>query len=448
MICPIFINLAFFDKMIRMNKNPRVAVIGAGCSGITALKNLLQAGVKDVVCYEQNKEIGGNWLYSPVPSHSSVCETTHIISSKTLSAYEDFPMPEDYPDYPSHEQVLAYFQAYARHFDLYSYIEFNATVTQATLLENQQWQLDINDNKTEIFDYLFVANGHHNVPRHPAGVRETFTGEYLHSHAYKTNQTFADKRVLVIGAGNSGCDCAVEISRVAERVDISIRRAQYIIPKFFLGRPTDTFNKILVYLPGFLANALRALTIKIMVGNYRSYQLPVPDFPVTAAHPTLNSELLYKIRHGKVFPQAGIQEITGKAITFANGVQAEYDRIVAATGYKITLPFFKDNFLNYEEADRIPLYLRMFHQDYPSLVFIGLFQPQGAIWPLSDLQAKLAAKMVRGQWQRPANLAELAEKDSDYIAKEFTRSQRHTIEVHYHRFRNQLLRQIAKAGIA
>lgn len=429
-----------------MKNSPKVAVIGAGCSGITALKNLLQAGVTEVVCFEQNAEVGGNWIYSPQLSHSSVCETTHIISSKTLSAYVDFPMPEDYPDYPSHEQVLAYFQSYARHFDLYPHIRFNSQITAATLLDNQQWQLEINGQETQLFDYLFVANGHHNVPRHPEGVEEAFSGEYLHAHAYKTNAPFKDQRVLVIGSGNSGCDCAVEISRVAKHAAISIRRAQYIIPKFFLGKPTDTFNKVITYFPKPLGNLMRSLTLKLMVGDYRSYDLPKPDFPVTAAHPTLNSELLYKIRHGKVHPRAGIAEINGKEITFNDGRKEEYDTIVAATGYKITLPFFKRDFINYEEADRIPLYLRMFHHDYPSLVFIGLFQPQGAIWPLSDLQAKLAASYVMGLWERPDNLGGLAEKDSDFIAKEFTRSQRHTIEVHYHRFRNQLLQQIPKSA--
>ena len=425
-----------------MKKSTRVAVIGAGCSGITAVKNLLQAGIKDVVCYEQNAEVGGNWIYSPQLSHSSVCETTHIISSKTLSAYVDYPMPEDYPDYPSHEQVLAYFQSYARHFNLYPHIQFNSRITEAVLLENQQWKLQINGEETQIFDFLLVANGHHNVPRHPEGVEEAFSGEYLHAHAYKTNEPFKDKRVLVIGSGNSGCDCAVEISRVAKQSAISIRRAQYIIPKFFLGKPTDTFNKIITYLPKPLGNLIRSLTLKLMVGNYESYDLPKPDFPVTAAHPTLNSELLYKIRHGKVHPRSGITKIEGKEITFNDGKKEEYDTVLAATGYKITLPFFKKDFINYEEADRVPLYLRMFHQDYPSLVFIGLFQPQGAIWPLSDLQAKLAANYIMERWQRPADLGALAEKDSDFIAKEFTRNQRHTIEVHYQRFRKQLLRQI------
>lgn len=428
--------------MVKSTDQVRVAVIGAGCSGITAVKNLLQAGISQVVCYEQNSDIGGNWIFSAEESHSSVCETTHIISSKTMSEYVDFPMPEDYPDYPSHDQVLAYFRSYARHFDLYPYIRFNTRVESAILGDDQRWTITAAAGDSEVYDYLLVANGHHNRPRHPEGIAESFTGRYLHSHNYKTNKSFADERVLVIGSGNSGCDCAVEISRVAEQADISIRRGQYIIPKFFLGKPTDTFNTLLTWMPEFIAGPLRKLSLRIQVGKYAEYGLPEPNFPVTAAHPTLNSELLYKIRHGKVHPRTGIDRIEGQEVIFTNGYRATYDTIVAATGYYINLPFFDNSFINYEEADRVPLYLRMFHTDYPSLVFIGLFQPQGAIWPLSDLQAKLAANMIAGRWQTPNNLAQLAERDSDFIDKAFTKSKRHTIEVHFGRFQRRLKQQI------
>lgn len=87
----------------------------------------------------------------------------------------------------------------------------------------------------------------------------------------------------------------------------------------------------------------------------------------------------------------------------------------------------------------------MFHPDYPSLIFIGLFQPQGAIWPLSDAQAQLAAAYIAGSYQLPANLAELAAADSDQIEKEFASSKRHTIEVHYHPFLRRLLKELGKA---
>lgn len=421
----------------------RVAVIGAGCSGITAIKNLLQAGIQDVVCFEQNSDVGGNWIYSPEESHSSVCETTHIISSKSMSEYLDFPMPADYPDYPSHQQLLAYFRSYARHFGLYPYIRFQTRIVNAEKLPDQRWLLTPDNGAPEEFDFLFVSNGHHSVPQHP-DLPGAFAGNYLHAHSYKTNQPFQNQRVLVIGAGNSACDCAVEISRVAAHVAISIRTPQYIIPKFFLGRPTDTFNAAMSWLPSWMAEPVRQLVLWLQVGRFEEYGLEKPDFPTVKAHPTLNSELLYRIRHGKVHPRRAIAGVEGATVTFSDGLKEDFDTIVAATGYKMVFPFFDKHLISYEEATRIPLYLRMFHPEHPTLVFIGLFQPQGAIWPLSDYQAKLAANYVMGRWAMPSNIQALAERDADYIQRAFLPSKRHAIEVHYHRFLRQLQRQIPK----
>ncbi len=420
---------------------PSVCVIGAGCSGITAVKNLIQAGVEDITCYEQMDQIGGNWVYTAQTGHSSVCETTHIISSKKLSEYLDYPMPDDYPDYPSHRQLLAYFNNYADHFGIRSYIQFNTKVDKVTTTEDGRWEVKLADGTKKIFNYLLVSNGHHSVPRHPELPGE-FTGEYFHSHAFKNNAPFKGKNVLVIGGGNSACDCAVECSRVGSHVAISMRRPHYIIPKFFLGKPTDTFNENMLFLPRFIANPLLKLSLKIQVGKYENYGLPTPDFEVTKDHPTLNSELLYMIRHGEVHPRKGIKQIEGKEVTFTDGQKEEYDVIIAATGYKIVTPFFDKDFLDYSDADRVPLYLRMFHPEHEGLIFIGLVQPQGCIWPLSDAQSKLAANLIMGRYYLPHDLHQKAENDSNRIEQSFLKRKRHSIEVHYHPYLRRLLHEI------
>lgn len=422
---------------------PNVAIIGAGCSGLTTLKNMLQAKVGNVTCFEQNDQIGGNWLFSEKESHSSVCETTHIISSKTLSSFHDYPMPVDYPDYPSHQQVWKYFHDYATHFDLFPHIKFSTPVIEAKLQKDNKWALQLGTGEIKIFDYLIVANGHHSKPRIPEELT-AFKGELLHSHLYKSNKPFYEKRVLVVGAGNSGCDCAVEISRVARYTAISLRNPQYIIPKFFLGQPTDTFNKGMTWLPSFIANPLRRFALFIQVGRYKDYGLPEPNFAVTKVHPTLNSELLYKIRHGKVTPRAGIKKIENKEVFFNDGKQETFDTIIAATGYKISFPFFHKELINWEEGNSVPLYLRMFHPSYKNLIFIGLFQPQGAVWPLSDYQAQLAAKYISQKWRPKGDIKELAEKDAREISKEFLAAKRHTIEVHYHSFLGKLKKELGK----
>ncbi|MDX1667105.1 MAG: NAD(P)-binding domain-containing protein [Saprospiraceae bacterium] len=426
-----------------MNKDARVCVIGAGCSGLTSIKNLIQAGVRKVVCYEKNDQVGGNWIFTAGESHSSVCETTHIISSKKMSEFLDFPMPDHYPDYPSHRQVLEYFQAYADHFGLREYIEFNTAVERVDKLPGDRWSVKLDDGREEIFDYLLVANGHHSVPRMPR-LPGRFTGQLLHSHQYKTNEAFRGQRVLVVGAGNSGCDCAVEISRVAERVAISMRRPYYIIPKFLMGKPTDTYNRLMLKMPGFLRKIALKLSLFLQVGRYRDYGLQQPDYPITSCHPVLNSELLYRIRHGRVHPRKGIRKIEGREVYFEGGEVETFDSIVMATGYKISFPFFDKDFINYEEADRITLYLRMIHPEHPSLFLIGLLQPQGCIWPLSDLQAKLVANHIAGRWEIPGNVEQLARREADEIAAEFLSSKRHSIEVHYQPFFDKLKAQIPK----
>ena len=197
-----------------MSKPKNVCVIGAGPSGIAAAKNLLDEGHR-ITVYDYGKEVGGNWVFNDKISHSSVFETTHIISSKTLSQYDDFPFPAGYPDYPSHQQLATYFQNYARHFNLYPHIQFETLVLKCELDNNQQLLVTTQREgvtKTESFDALAVCNGHHWKPRYPDYPGQ-FSGEMMHSHEVKRFSDFTDKRVLVIGGGNSACDVAVESSR-------------------------------------------------------------------------------------------------------------------------------------------------------------------------------------------------------------------------------------------
>lgn len=425
--------------------NPRICIIGAGPSGIAAAKNLQEQGLCDITVFEKNNQIGGNWVYAEHNDHSSVYETTHLISSKQWSQFDDFPMPAEYPDYPSHAQLLTYFKNYVLHFALNKYIKLNTNVIKTTQIEQQKWCVVFQDEQgihQEVFDYLLVANGHHwdpFLPEYPGH----FNGELIHSHQYKKAASFAGKRVLIVGGGNSACDIAVETSRVSASTTVSMRRGYNIFPKFIFGKPTDVAVAKVRWLPAGLRQKIIKIVIRTLQGRYAKYQLMTPDCGPLELHPTINSELLYFIRHGKIKICPGVQRFDGTTVHFVNGTQAEFDTVVFATGYKISFPFLAhEERLNFSTATQVPLYRKMMHADFDSLYFIGLCQPQGCIWPLADYQAKIVARIIVGTLDRPAALAEKIAKEMNHPHYKFKTHTRHALEVDYHLFRRELLHML------
>ena len=430
-----------------MSSAMRIAVIGAGPSGITAIKSLREAGFAHVTGFDRNRAVGGNWLFAPEATHSSVFETTHIISSKTLSSYHDYPMPASYPDYPSHAQLAAYFQGYADHFGVTEHIRFGTEVLAAEPLPGDRWALRWQEEGQEhdaTFDALVVANGHHWKPRMPAYPGH-FTGRILHSHDYKRAAPFAGQRVLVIGGGNSACDVAVETARVSAATDLSWRRGYWIVPKFIFGLPADVVAERTRWLPRAVRGWLNARLLRVLQGPNARYGLPEPDHPFGATHPTVNSELLYAVRHGHIGARRDIARYEGRTVHFTDGTQAEYDTIIACTGYWIAHPFFRPDVVDFSRGP-VPLYLRMFPARHPTLSFIGLFQPLGCIWPAAELQSRLLALRLSGRWSPPADLEAAIARElarPDYAQLD---TPRHTITVDYHAFVGRLRAALGQAA--
>lgn len=430
---------------------PKVAVIGTGPSGITALKNLLDQDI-DAIAFDRNQDVGGNWIYSEDESHSSVFETTHIISSKTLSQYEDFTFDDFDPsvsDYPSHDELRRYFQAYAAKFNLYPFIRFGTLVLHCKRPGEKNWEITTEKDgviQIETFTHLVVCNGHHWKPRYPE-YPGTFSGEFLHSHNFKKAAPFAGKKVLVIGGGNSACDVAVETSRISAMTAISWRRGYKIVPKFFFGKPSDVVAEQTKWLPIKIRTFFNQLLLKIMLGKNEMYGLRPVTEPFGSTHPTINDELLHKIRHGKVKPRLDIKRFEGNKVVFEDGKEEEYDSIVACTGYWLSHPFFDPKLINYSEGP-VPLWLKMFHPDISNLYFVGMFQPLGCIWPGAELQSKIMAREIAGKWERPINSKALCEKEVTHPHYKQINTPRHTITVDFHLFVKELKKQLPKNYIS
>lgn len=428
---------------------PRICIIGAGPSGLAAAKNVITSGLAEsLVIFEKSGEVGGNWVYREKPGHSSVYETTHIISSKTLSAYEDFPFPAGFPDYPSHKQLREYFESYAVNFDIPSRIRFHTEVTHAELDHTGVWKITSRGprgKKVEYFDYLMVANGHHWDPA-PPKYEGSFTGKFIHSHDYKRSEPFRGKRVLVVGGGNSAADIAVECSRVADRTTVSMRRGHWFLPKFMFGTPVDVLYHRSLWMPRAVRQWVLRLTLLVWQGNNRKYGMANPDYGILEGHPTVNSELLYAIRHGEIATKPGVSRLDGRTVHFTDGTSETFDVIIAATGYHISFPFFDKSFIDFKGRTEIPLWRKMFHGEIHNLYFIGLFQPLGCIWPLADFQAKLACLEIEGRYTRPSDITLRIEQEMRKPHFRFLKTPRHSTEVDYPAFRRELRREIRKAA--
>lgn len=424
----------------------RYCVVGAGTSGLTAAKNLKQRGI-DCDVFEKNDDVGGNWYYGR--PGSSVYRSTHLISSKPGTEYTDFPMPADYPDYPNHWQVHEYLKSYARHFGLYDLITFNTGVTRIAPVDegapSTAWDVSLTNGETRKYAGVVICNGHNWDPKFPA-LPGTFDGTSLHSCEYKTPDVLRDRRVLVVGAGNSGCDIAVESAQNARATFLSTRRGYFYNPKFVLGRPSDQVAETMLRLrvPLALRRLTYGLVLRLSVGLPQDYGLPKPDHRFFETHPIVNSQLLYYVGHGDIRHKPDVKALTGDGALFADGTREGLDVIVYATGFKVSFPFIETRHLNWIDG-RPRLYFHVFHPVYDTLFVVGLIQPDSGQWGLADYQAQVMAGFVRATRAGAPAAAEFRKLKSRSAAPanngiRYVDSTRHWFEIEHFSYREHFKR--------
>ena len=311
-------------------------------------------------------------------------------------------MPREYPDYPDHAQALQYLRSYARAFQLYESIEFGKSVTRAERVARGRWEVTLSDGETRLYSGLIVATGMQweaNLPDFPG----RFEGEFMHSSRYKAPDIVRGKRVLIVGAGNSGCDIAVEASQHAARTFLSVRRGYHYLPKYIFGRPIDQVGEVSLKLrvPLFVRTALNQLLLRVVVGRPERFGLPRPDHKLFESHPIVNSQILPALGRGDICPKPDVQELRGREVLFRDGTTESVDLIIYATGYRVAFPFLARAHLNWT-ANRPDLYLHVFHPEYDDLFVVGMIQPDSGVWWLMDLQARAVAQYIRALERNPA----------------------------------------------
>ena len=374
------------------------ALIGAGPAGLAGARNLARNGIS-FVGFETHTGVGGLWdIDSP---NSTMYESAHLISSRTTTAYDEFPMAEGTADYPSHYEMLTYFNDYADTFDLRRHYRFGTTVVRAEP-EGDTWLVTSRDSQgdetTERYRGLIIANGILSEPNLPSFEGE-FDGEVLHTSAYKSPELFRGKRVLVVGGGNSGCDIAVDAVHYAESVEMSLRSGYWFFPKYILGRPSDTLNEGRA-LPAWLKTRIDGRVIRLITGNPAHLGFPEPDGRIYETHPVLNTLVLYYAGHGDLVIRKDIERFEGSEVRFRDGTSGEFGLIMLATGYRLHYPFVDPEHLNWE-GNSPGLYLNIFTPRHRNLFVLGMVEATGLGWQGRYNQAALVAEFIKAGDDNP-----------------------------------------------
>ncbi len=434
----------------------QACIIGAGPAGLAAGKALLERGVS-VDWFEKGSMVGGLWRIDNDNGSVAAYTTLHLNSSRRTTQYPSHPMPEHWPDYPSHTLMAQYFESFARENDLLRHITFRTEVTSVEPVPGagtpgeHGWVVTTNRTGPRTYGSVLVANGHHGTP-HLVDFPGNFTGQSFHAHAYRDPTVFIDKDVVVVGVGNSGMDISCDAAKVARSVHLVTRRGVHVLPKYVFGRPIESLASPLnAYLPFPVERGLYEAVLRVTTGRPQDRGLPKPDHRLLHAHPTVSSELYDRVGHGDIVMKPSIESLDGEKVRFVDGTAVHADVLVYATGYDVSLPFLAPQVYD-PTGNAMPLYQRVVSPDRHGLYFIGFIQTVGANIALFEHQSQWVGDLVTGACVLPSEQQMRAsiQRDQTSMARRYTRSARHTMQVDYWRYiraMKQERRRTALAGI-
>ncbi|MCB4362128.1 NAD(P)-binding domain-containing protein [Hydrogenophaga taeniospiralis] len=420
-------------------------IIGAGPGGLSAARALKAQGLP-YEQFERHHDVGGLWdMDNP---GSPIYESAHFISSRDLSGFMGFPMPKHFPDYPSHRQILSYVRSFADAYGLRAAIRLGTGVNQVRKDAAGHWVVELSDGTRRRYKAVICATGCNWDPNLPK-FEGRFSGELRHSVTYRSGDEFRGKRVLVVGAGNSGADIACDAATHADQAFISVRRGYHFIPKHIFGMPADEFGESGPHLPLWLARPIMTGLLRLMTGDLTRFGLPRPDHRLFESHPLMNSQLLHHLQHGNIAVKPDISHLDGHAVVFKDGSREEVDLVLCATGYRWSCRYAAEYFE--WRGGRPQLYLSMFSRDHRNLFGIGYLENNSSAYKLFDTQAFMIAAYLKAQRDHDASAArfeQLIQRDQPDLSGgiRFVDSPRHQVYIDAHSFKTYLRKLRARMG--
>lgn len=372
----------------------RYCIVGAGPAGLAMAAALKNAGVP-YDQFERHSALGGLWdIDNP---GSPMYESAHLISSRRMSSFAGFPMPEDFPDYPRHDRILGYLRTFARQHDLEGSITLGRGVARVEPAEKTATVLL--DGEARTYRGVICATGTNwepVVPSWPGADRI----EVRHVRDYRHADELRGRRVLIVGLGNSGADIACDAARVAAAAYVSVRRGYHFVPKYVFGIPVDVFAGEGPHLPLWLEAPIFGFLLRLLIGDTTKLGMPRPDHKVLEAHPLVNDQLLHHLRHGDVRLVPDVERFDDTGAVLRGGERLEVDLVLLATGYTRRIPYLEPSHLDGTWA--AGQLLTVFSRRYDSLFTLGFAEINGALFPHLSRLAALVAQVARAQLSDPS----------------------------------------------
>lgn len=310
--------------------NTPVLIIGAGPAGLAVAGHLRRLNIPFEII-ERGRHVGESW-------HKHY-DRLHLHTVKELSSLPGLEFPADYPRYVSREQLIAYFERYAAHFDIRPHFGMEAVSIDRRAAGD--WRVEMARGQDFTARRVVVATGVNRVPYRPYfDGEENFQGEVIHSWDYRNPAPFAGRRVLVVGMGNTGAEIALDLCEAGVETVLSVRSPVNIVPRDVFGRPTQLTALKLAKLPAWLGDAVGTLIRRLVVGNLTRYGIQTPKMPparqlrVQGKTPVIDLGTLREIKAGRIRVRPGIDHFTPDGVVFKDSSQEVFDAVILATGYR------------------------------------------------------------------------------------------------------------------
>ncbi|KAA1246820.1 NAD(P)/FAD-dependent oxidoreductase [Aquimarina sp. RZ0] len=426
-------------------------IIGAGPSGIVAVKELLENNIKNILCLDQFEKLGGTF--------SNTYDNLTLTSSAIFSMFSDFWIGNNKKHtFWTKNEVVDYWSDYAKKFNVTERIRFKSKVikVESKIVFNSKkeyWEVRIESGEIFTCKRLILAIGNNRISKYPAWKNKLTNVSFLHSKNYKNNSCFVDKRVLVVGGGESGSDIALEVSKVAEKCWVSLRNSTgWIVPRKRNGHAADiSTHRGIWTLPAEFGKELS----KKIQKKERSRNSPIfdavaelndfidPEYGIRGVYGTKTLALPKAMaNHGcEIVREIITVEQGGKKIYTSDGkILENIDIIVFCTGYKNLVSFLPEEF---QECDPRHMYKHMFNPKIlDRIIWMGWARPSfGSQFPIMEMQARLLALIISGKHQLPKlhEMEKISSLDRLYYLKIFKgNAYRIRSLVEYHRYMDDL----------